>query len=215
MTTSHTGGDSEPRFTLQIDHRLIDCDASHRAATNALQLARIHGPDVRTIDALEETLARVKAAERDFIQVHKNCIEARERAEKAESALARLTRSAEGPISGRMTSVPKEATPEMIEAAVHACDGMNLSRMGRRERARFKAAIRWKAMLAAAPAPMQPTYYVRHPDWEPLMKRIERGIVNNADAIGAYDELYHRLQRAPQSAIAPINALAPGERSSR
>ncbi len=91
IASRSAGGDSEPRFTLQIDHRLINCDASHKAATNALQLARIHGPDVRTIDALEETLARVKAAERDFIQVHKNCIEARARAEKAEAALSAST----------------------------------------------------------------------------------------------------------------------------
>jgi len=87
----------DTRFTLQIDHRLIDCDASHKAATDALQMARIHGPDVRTIDALEETLARVKAAERDFIQVHKNCIEARARAEAAEAALKALRSASEPP----------------------------------------------------------------------------------------------------------------------
>lgn len=55
--------------------------------------AQIHGPNAMTLEALETTLARAEAAERDFIQVHKNCIEARARAEKAEQALSarRLT----------------------------------------------------------------------------------------------------------------------------
>ena len=55
-----------------------------------LERARLRGPDVRTIDALHSALQRVGAAEGDFMQVHKNCITARERALAAESALAAL-----------------------------------------------------------------------------------------------------------------------------
>ena len=46
---------------------------------------------------------------------------------------------------------PETATPAMIEAAVHACDGHNLSKFTRLERARIKASMRWRAMLNAAP----------------------------------------------------------------
>jgi len=56
-----------------------------------LERARIHGPDTRTVDALEWTTQRAEAAERDFIQVHKNCMEAREKCDSLERQLARQT----------------------------------------------------------------------------------------------------------------------------
>ncbi len=57
-------------------------------AADEIERAKLHGPDQRTLDALDITLARALAAERDFTQVHRNCIEARERAETAERKLA-------------------------------------------------------------------------------------------------------------------------------
>lgn len=38
--------------------------------------------------------------------------------------------------------------------------------------------------------------------WEPLMRRIEKGLGKDADSCGAFDELWQRLQRAPQSTVA-------------
>jgi len=55
-----------------------------------------------------------------------------------------------GPIS-EWTLVPRHPTMEMLEAARHACDGINLSKLNRVSRAHYKAAKRWEAMLAAAP----------------------------------------------------------------
>ena len=43
--------------------------------------------------------------------------------------------------------VPREPTVDMLQAAVHALDGVNLSRMTKHQRATFKARKRWEAML--------------------------------------------------------------------
>ena len=55
-----------------------------------IERAKLHGPDLRTLDALESTLERAQAAERDFIQVHKNCIEAREALAQSQKEVAEL-----------------------------------------------------------------------------------------------------------------------------
>lgn len=54
------------------------------AEEKELERAKLHGPDTRTIDALEVATACARAAERDFVQVHRNCIAARERADDIE-----------------------------------------------------------------------------------------------------------------------------------
>ena len=59
-----------------------------------LSRACLHGPDLRTIDALESALGRVAAAERDFIQVHKNCMEARDKLAACQRRCAELERGA-------------------------------------------------------------------------------------------------------------------------
>lgn len=48
--------------------------------------------------------------------------------------------------------VPVVPTDAMCAAAGRACDGMNLSKMGVKARARHNADVRYRAMLAAAPA---------------------------------------------------------------
>ncbi len=73
----------------KLDAILATPPAERAAAGNdpdaqELERARIHGPDVRTIDALRSALERKDAAERDFIQVHKNCIQARGRVAELE-----------------------------------------------------------------------------------------------------------------------------------
>ncbi len=70
-----------PPLTTGRAEMPVECDA-----TRELDRARIHGPDARTIDALENTLERVAAAERDFMQVHKNCIAARAEVERLTAA---------------------------------------------------------------------------------------------------------------------------------
>jgi DNA repair exonuclease SbcCD ATPase subunit len=67
--------------------------------------ARLHGPDVRTIDALNSALQRVGAAERDFLQVHENCIAARKRAEAAESKLASAVAAERAGINERVAQL--------------------------------------------------------------------------------------------------------------
>ena len=47
--------------------------------------------------------------------------------------------------------VPSSPTMEMLNAAVHALDGVDLSKLSRKDRAKIKAAVRWQAMLKAAP----------------------------------------------------------------
>ena len=47
--------------------------------------------------------------------------------------------------------VPTSPTMEMIAAAVHALDGVDLSKHNRKDRAIIKAAVRYQAMLKAAP----------------------------------------------------------------
>jgi hypothetical protein len=49
--------------------------------------------------------------------------------------------------------VPVEPTEAMCAAAGRALDGQNLTKMGRKARAHYKAAVRYRAMLAAAPKP--------------------------------------------------------------
>jgi hypothetical protein len=41
----------------------------------------------------------------------------------------------------------------MCAAAARVLDGQNLSKMGRKARSQYKAATRYRAMLAAAPSP--------------------------------------------------------------
>lgn len=57
-----------------------------------------------------------------------------------------------GPIIAWVT-VPLHPTIEMLRAAGHACDGLNLSKLNRIDKSRYKAAKRWEAMLAVAPTP--------------------------------------------------------------
>lgn len=47
--------------------------------------------------------------------------------------------------------VPVSPTPEMLEAACKALDGVDLSGMTKKDKAQVKMAIRWQAMLKAAP----------------------------------------------------------------
>lgn len=63
--------------------------------------------------------------------------------------------------SPHLTVVPIVATRKMLEAAGHACDGLDLSKMTRIERSLFKAQKRWSAMLAVAPVPFGPQHALR------------------------------------------------------
>lgn len=68
-------------------------------AAREIERAQLHGPDLRTLNALEDTLARAEAAERDFLQVHKNCIAARDRVaelERASHATSTFCRACDG-----------------------------------------------------------------------------------------------------------------------
>lgn len=114
-----------PPLTTGRAEMPVECDA-----TRELDRARIHGPDARTIDALQSALERVAAAERDFTQVHKNCIAARAEADR----LRALTESA---IPHGWKAVPREPTEEMLEA--------QFSKAGPREC--------FQAMVDAAPQP--------------------------------------------------------------
>jgi hypothetical protein len=57
-----------------------------------------------------------------------------------------------GPIT-EWVQVPVYPTMDMLRAAGKACDGINLSKLSKIDRSRYKAAKRWEAMLAAAPKP--------------------------------------------------------------
>lgn len=48
-----------------------DAPPFHRQARDELARSKRHGPDSRTIDALEYALQKLAAAERDFIQAHR------------------------------------------------------------------------------------------------------------------------------------------------
>lgn len=50
-----------------------------------------------------------------------------------------------------MKMLPTAPTMKMLDAAIHALDGCDLSKLSRKDRAQVKAAVRYQAMLAAAP----------------------------------------------------------------
>lgn len=70
-----------------------------------------------------------------------------------------VTVHVDGPIY-EWVLVPRHPTMEMLKAAGHACDGINLSKLKRVDKSVYKAAKRWEAMLAAAPTSATATEYV-------------------------------------------------------
>lgn len=53
--------------------------------------------------------------------------------------------------------VPQSPTEEMLHAAVHALDGVDLSKYTVKDKARIKAVVRYQAMLLAAPKLSEPS----------------------------------------------------------
>jgi hypothetical protein len=86
-----------------LAHPSAERSSAPGAAALEIERAKTHGPDLRTLDQLEYTLARAEAAERDFIQVHKNCIAARERV----AELERASLSSEGTREAALTAALK------------------------------------------------------------------------------------------------------------